>query len=123
MFKANATKGNKLDRPALDRVFASTELGLCPWDAERETQYEHALKVHPDEESKTQSSSGITLESWVGLWLKYFNTDIHTAFRDLVLIGYCGQLKDAIHLVKFKPKDVHGVAKSRKAFSCLVVGD
>jgi hypothetical protein len=43
------------------------------------------------------------------------------AFRDLVLIGYCGQMRDAIYLVKFKPKDVNGVPKTRKSFNCLVV--
>jgi hypothetical protein len=30
-------------------------------------------------------------------------------------------MRDAIHLVKFKPKDVNGVPKTRKSFNCLVV--
>ena len=65
---------------------------------------------------------GITLENWVGLWIKYFNIDAMTAFKDLVLIGYCGQMKDAIHLVNFKPRDINGVPKTRKSFNCLVIG-
>ena len=31
-------------------------------------------------------------------------------------------MKDAIHLVKFKPKDIRGVSKTRKSFNCLVIG-
>jgi hypothetical protein len=115
MFKAQASpKSNKLDCQALDRVFYPTESGVCPWDAQRETVYEQA------EEEKKQGG-GVTLESWVGLWIKHFNHDLMAAFKDLVLIGYCGQLKDAIHLVRFKLKDIHGVAKSRKSFNCLVL--
>ena len=44
------------------------------------------------------------------------------AFRDLVYIGFCGQLADAIHPVKARPRDIFGVPASRKTFNCLVVG-
>ena len=122
MFKANQnTKTAKLDEQALDRIFLPTETGKCPWDASSETIYENPNKLKFDSEDKEKVGEGITLESWVGLWIKYFNQDAMAAFRDLVLIGYCGQMRDAIHLVKFKPKDVNGVPKTRKSFNCLVV--
>ena len=111
MFKANENpKTNKLDMQAIDRVFAPTETGKCPWNVASETVYEIARarkdieSTFKDETEKT--GEGITLENWIGLWIKYFNIDPMAAFRDLVLIGYCNQLKDAIHLVKFKPKDI-----------------
>ena len=95
MFKANAnSKTNKLNMQAIDRVFAPTETGKCPWDVVNETVYENPRARQgiddsfPDEKEKT--GEGITLENWVGLWIKYFNIDAMTAFRDLVLIGYCG---------------------------------
>jgi hypothetical protein len=114
MFKANVNaKSNRLDHDALDRIFMPTEAGKCPWDVEAETVYERT--------EKDKGLEGITMESWVGLWIKYFNTDTMAAFRDLVLIGYCGQMRDAINLVRFRPKDVHGVTKSRKVFNCLVI--
>ena len=122
MFKAHANpKTNKLDRESLDKIFLPTDLGRCPWDVVSETVYENLNRAILDAEGKEKAGEGVTLESWVGLWIKYANVDIMTAFRDLVLIGYCGQMKDAIHLVKFKPKDVHGVPKSRKSFNCLVI--
>lgn len=71
-------KSSRLDHECLDRIFLPTETGKCPWDVESETVYERADKA------------GITMESWVGLWIKYFNIDALAAFRDLVLIGYCG---------------------------------
>ena len=104
-------KSSRLDHDSLDRIFLPTESGKCPWDVETETVYERVDK----------GAKGITMETWVGLWIKYFNTDTMMAFRDLVLIGYCGQMRDAINLVKFRPKDVHGVSKSRKVFNCLVI--
>lgn len=116
MFKSHANKSGKLDLEAIDRIFLPTESGRCPWEVNRETVYDRAQNFDP-----SQTGEGITLETWVGLWIKYVNIDTLEAFRDLVLIGYCGQLKDAIHLVKFKPKDVHSVPKTRKSFNCLVI--
>jgi hypothetical protein len=52
-------------------------------------------------------NAGVSLENWVGLWMKYFNQDPKIAFRDLVLIGYCGQMKDAISLVKRNIRDLN----------------
>jgi hypothetical protein len=45
------------------------------------------------EDSKAQGGSssggrlGISIENWIGLWLKHFNKDPKIGFRDLV---YCG---------------------------------
>ena len=57
----------------------------------------------------SEGSSGVSLENWVGLWIKHFNRDPKVAFRDLVYVGYNGQLKDAIAPVRFRPRDIHGV--------------
>jgi len=32
----------------------------------------------------------ISLEIWIGLWLKHFNTNPKIAFRDLVYVGFTG---------------------------------
>lgn len=106
MFKAHANaKTNKLDLVAIDRVFVPTEIGKCPWDVVNETCYDNA-KRQGFAEDKEKSGEGISLENWIGLWIKYFNNDATIAFRDLVLIGYTGQMREAIHLVNFKPKDI-----------------
>lgn len=112
-------KGKKIDRDGIDRIFASTDSGKCPWDPAYETVYDNPKKF--DAVDKEKPGEGITSESWVGLWIKYFNVDTTAAFRDLVSIGYCGQLKDAIVLHKFRPKDIKGVNKNRNSFNCLVV--
>ena len=70
----------------------------------------------------SEGSSGVSLENWVGLWIKHFNRDPKVAFRDLVYVGYNGQLKDAIAPVKFRPRDINGVPQQRKTFNCLVIG-
>lgn len=44
------------------------------------------------------------------------------AFRDLVYIGFCGKMEDAIHPIKARPRDIFGVPSTRKTFNCLVVG-
>ena len=56
------------------------------------------------------------------MWIKYFQKDVKAAFRDLVYVGFCGQLKDAIHPVIARPRDITGVPASRKVFNCLLVG-
>lgn len=56
------------------------------------------------------------------MWNKYFQKDTKTAFRDLVYIGFCGQLKDAIQPIMARPRDIFGVPTSRKTFNCLLVG-
>ena len=57
----------------------------------------------------SEGSSGVSLENWVGLWIKHFNRDPKVAFRDLVYVGYNGQLKDAIAPIRFRPRDINGV--------------
>ena len=37
-----------------------------------------------------EGQSGVSLENWVGLWIKHFNRDPKVAFRDLVYVGYNG---------------------------------
>jgi len=112
-------KGKKIDRDGIDRIFASTESGKCPWDPAFETVYDNSKKF--DAVEKEKPGEGITSESWVGLWIKYFNLDTMAAFKDLVSIGYCGQLKDAVVLHNFKHADANGVSKIRNSFNCLVV--
>ena len=62
------------------------------------------------------------MENWVGLWIKHFNRNPKVAFRDLVYVGFNGQLKDAIAPIKFRVRDIYGVSSTRKVFNCLVVG-
>lgn len=64
----------------------------------------------------------MSLENWIGLWIKHFNRDPKVAFRDFVYVGFNGQLKDAIAPIKFRPRDIHGVPQIRKTFNCLVIG-
>ena len=91
---------------------------MCPWDTLRETAYES----EPVVDRNYEAQGGISIENWIGLWNKYFHKDPKVAFRDLVYIGFCGSLADAIHAVKARPRDIFGVPSSRKTFNCLVVG-
>lgn len=53
---------------------------------------------------------GISLESWLGLWLKFFLKDPKLAFKNLVYIGYCGKLKDVLVIKRSSPRDVRSLA-------------
>ena len=115
-----------MDLAAAERVFATTELGACPWDILSETVYENRRAGNMDHaeavDRNHEASSGISIENWIGLWIKYFQRDPKVAFRDLVYIGFCGKLEDAIHPIKSRPRDIFGVPAVRKSFNCLVVG-
>ncbi len=71
----------------LDRIFATCENGI-PWKVKGETKYDN----------------GITLEGWLGLWVKAFTLNPKEGFKYLVQLGYCGRMKDAVDLIQFKPK-------------------
>jgi hypothetical protein len=62
------------------------------------------------------------VENWIGLWLKHFNQNPKQAFRDLIYVGYCAQMKDAIVPIFARPRDVQGVPSIRKTFNALVIG-
>lgn len=117
-----------MDTATVDKVFATTEKGVCPWDILKETAYESRQgnygteEVAMDNRNYDQYTGGISIENWTGLWSKYFHKDPKVAFRDLVYIGFCGQLADAIHPIIARPRDVFGVPSYRKTFNCLVVG-
>ena len=49
------------------------------------------------------------MENWIGLWVKHFHADPKMAFRDLVYVGYCGPMKNAIVPIKARPRDINGV--------------
>jgi hypothetical protein len=70
---------NKLDINGLEKIFATTERGM-PWKVKMETSYDN----------------GIIFDNWIGLWQKFFSTNPKEAFVNLVYIGYCGLLKEAI---------------------------
>jgi hypothetical protein len=70
---------NKLDINGLEKIFATTEKGM-PWKVKMETAYDN----------------GIIFDNWIGLWQKFFSTNPKEAFVNLVYIGYCGLLKEAI---------------------------
>ena len=121
IFKTHSVaRSQKIDLNAIDRIFSTTELGQCPWDTLRETAYE-SNRAGSNFESEP-IEGGISIENWIGLWNKYFHKDPKVAFRDLVYIGFCGTLADAIHPVRARPRDIFGVPSSRKTFNCLVVG-
>lgn len=48
----------------------------------------------------------MTFDIWIGLWQKYFYLQTREAFKSLVLIGYCGKMRDAITLKKYKARDL-----------------
>ena len=127
IFKTHApTRSKRIDVPAIEKIFATTEQGVCPWDILKETAYESNRTGHRTDEQSIErnyeASGGISLENWIGLWNKYFHKDPKAAFRDLVYIGFCGVLADVIHPIKFRPSHIFGVPSSRKTFNCLVVG-
>lgn len=120
IFKTNSvSRSQKIDLGAIDKIFATTEQGVCPWDILRETANESTRAGNFENEP---AEGGISIENWVGLWSKYFHKDPKVAFRDLVYIGFCGTLADAIHPIKARPRDIFGVPATRKTFNCLVVG-
>ena len=95
------SRSQRIDLAGVERVFATTEQGVCPWDILKETVYEssRAGNFEPADSTdrNSEASGGISIENWIGLWNKYFHKDAKMAFRDLVYIGFCGQLQDAIH--------------------------
>lgn len=128
IFKTHtSSRAQKMDLASAERVFATTEQGTCPWDIVSETVYENRraggnLDQVEQTDRNYEASSGISLENWIGLWNKYFHRDTKMAFRDLVYIGFCGKLEDAIYPIKARPRDIFGVPSTRKTFNCLVVG-
>ena len=85
-FKAD---NNRLDIRGMEKIFATTEKGI-PWKVHLETQYDN----------------GVTYDIWIGLWQKLFSLNTKEAFKNLVYIGYCGRMKDAISVKKFKLRDL-----------------
>ena len=116
----------RLDLAGMDKIFSTTELGFCPWDTLSETVYESGVSLAGRERLQDSmagsSGGGVSLENWIAMWVKYFSTDVKNAFRDLVYIGFVGVLKDAIEVIKVRPRDIHGVPPYRKTFTALVVG-
>jgi len=89
----------------MEKIFATTERGM-PWRTKFETHYEN----------------GVSYEHWLGLWQKLFSNDPKEAFKNLVYIGYCGKMKDAVIIIKSKVKDLLKISK-RKVFNCYVIGN
>lgn len=92
----------RLEEPQLEAVFSTTEQGI-PWRVSQEAEQ-------------------LTLEAWVGLWQKYFALAPRDAFRELLYIGYCGKMKDAVTLFKYKLTDALKVSK-RKVLHAFVIGN
>jgi hypothetical protein len=87
-------------------VFSTTERGI-PWRVSQEAELE---------------AGGLTIESWIGLWQKYFALAPRDAFRELLYIGYCGKMKDAVTLFKYKLTDALKVSK-RRVLHVFVIGN
>ena len=89
VFKKNSVaRSQKIDLGAIDKIFATTEQGVCPWDTLKETAYE--TNEAAVDRNNYEAQQGISIENWIGLWNKYFHKDPKIAFRDLVYIGFCG---------------------------------
>lgn len=73
----------------------------APWQISQETLMESS----PSDQNDSKKV-GISVENWIGLWLKYFNQNPKQAFRDLIYVGYCAQMKDAIVPIFSRPRDV-----------------
>jgi len=105
MFESYKSRSGKLEESELERIFATTEMGI-PWRVGHETEVEEG---------------GLTLKSWIGLWQKNFSLDPKEAFKSLLYIGYCGKMKDAVTLYRYKLTDALKVSK-RKVFKVIVFG-
>mmetsp|Transcript_25942 Transcript_25942/g.25196 ORF Transcript_25942/g.25196 Transcript_25942/m.25196 type:complete len:146 (+) Transcript_25942:678-1115(+) len=88
----------------LDRIFATTEEGI-PWKVQSETVFD----------------GGVSEQNWIGLWQKYFNQNLMEAFKSFIYIGYCGRIKDAISVRKYKVRDLLTTSQ-RKVFNCYLIG-
>ena len=91
----------------MERVFNTSPFG-CSWTLCKETLLD--------------AKQGITIENWIGMWLKHINNDPLIAFRDIYYIGYCGQMKDAIVPLQFRPREVNGASALRRFFTVALVG-
>jgi hypothetical protein len=89
----------------MEVIFGTTEEGV-PWRVRQETEY---------------SGGGVSFENWIGLWQKYINLDIKAAFKSLVYVGYCGKMKDAVTLYRYRLYDSLKQSK-HKVFHAYVVG-
>lgn len=63
----------------MDKIFATMESGI-PWKVKLETHYDR----------------GVTFDNWIALWQKFVNLEPYEAFKNLVYIGYCARMKDAL---------------------------
>lgn len=90
----------------MEKIFATTEEGI-PWKVMLETEYDN----------------GVTLQHWLALWHKSFVIDTKEAFKNLVYVGYCGQMKNAISLKNFRAKDAFKSSSKRKVFNCYLIGN
>lgn len=107
-------KSKKLELTGINDIFATIETG-CPWNIEREVSMESSNVPGG------QNSVGMSLESWIGLWVKFFLEDPKLAFKHLVYIGYVGKMKDVLVIKRSSPRDVRSLAH-RQFFQCFVIG-
>lgn len=79
LFDTFKSDNNRLDLTGMEKIFATTEKGI-PWKVTMETQYDN----------------GVTFDLWIGLWEKAFALNPKDTFKNLVYIGYCARMKDAV---------------------------
>lgn len=104
LFDSYKNSNNKLDMRGLEKIFETTEKGV-PWNVRQETVYDN----------------GISLEIWIGLWQKFFYLETYEAFKTLYYIGYCGKMKQAFTMKKFRVRDLLKPS-AKKVFNCYIVG-
>ena len=77
LFKSH-TRSRKIDLAAIEKIFATTEQGVCPWDILKETVFESRVGNFGAEPADVaadrnyENAGGVTIENWIGLWNKYF---------------------------------------------------
>ena len=66
LYKVNSHK-NVFDQASVEKVFMSSPFG-APWQISKETLMESS----PNDQNDSRKV-GISVENWIGLWLKHFN--------------------------------------------------
>lgn len=103
LFEAFKQANNKLDTHGMEKIFSTTEKGQ-PWRVKSETVYDN----------------GVTVDIWVGLWQKFFNLHPKEAFKNLVYIGYCGSMKEALSGTPFLAHPPSEEAQARRPLKGLL---
>lgn len=88
-----------------ERIFATSPDGI-PWNVQEET---------------VTTDGGVSYENWIGLWQKLFSENPKIGFKNLVYIGFCGKMNEAVDLQRLKQTDILKKIK-RTVINVYVIG-